>query len=395
MPIAQYLGRPTWAEIDLSRLAANVRKFRQFLPANVQLLAVVKANAYGHGAFEAARVALQAGATMLGVASLEEGKSLREKGIAAPILILGYTDPRQNHSLLKMQLTPTILNWETAVALSRLAHSQGKRIAVHVKLDTGMGRLGLNQPREALHFLENTAALPGLILEGVYTHFATADEGDPDFTDYQLQVFKDILKACREKKIAIPLKHAANSAAALKFPATHLDLVRIGIGLYGHYPAGCNPSRNLQEKEYLQLLPVMSLKSRIVFLKKVPARTPISYGRTYRSAQETMIATVALGYADGYNRLLSNKGAMLVRGKRAPIAGRVCMDYTMLDVGGITGVREGDEVVACGCQAAAEISAEELARELGTISYEVLCNISKKVPRAYYWQGRFRDIELF
>lgn len=396
MHIAQYLGRPARAEIDLSKLAANVRAFRQFLPANVQLMAVVKADAYGHGAYETACVALREGATMLGVASLEEGKSLREKGIAAPILILGHTDHRQNPSLLKNRLTPTVLNWETAVALSRLARSQGKQIPVHVKLDTGMGRLGLGQPREALHFLEKVATLPGTMLEGVYTHFAAADEAESGFTGHQLRIFKDILKRCREKEISIPLKHAANSAAALKFPATYLDLVRIGIGLYGYYPDGCKPPAQItQEKEYPRLQPVMSLKSRIVFLKKVPARTPVSYGRTYLAPGQTTIATVALGYADGYNRLLSNKGAMLVRGRKAPVAGRICMDYTMLDVGEIPGVREGDEAVAFGRQATLEINADDLARELGTISYEVLCNVSKKVPRAYYRQGALKNIEFF
>ena len=389
MHISQYLGRPTWAEIDLSRLAANVREFRRFLPVNVQLLAVVKADAYGHGAYEVACVALREGATMLGVASLEEGKNLREKGVSAPILILGYTDPRQNPSLLEMQLTPTIFNWETVDALSQLAQAQGKRVAVHVKLDTGMGRLGLNHPREALSFLERVAALPGIILEGIYTHFAAADEADPSFTHHQLRTFKSILEACREKKITIPLKHAANSAAALEFPAAYLDLVRIGISLYGYYPA-----QNLQ-RERPRLLPVMSLKSRIVFLKKVPARTPISYGGTYCPPRETTIATVALGYADGYNRLLSNRGAMLVRGRKVPVAGKVCMDYTMLDVGEMPDVKEGDEVVAFGRQDSAEISADELARELGTISYEVLCNISKRVPRVYFQQGTLKNIEFF
>ncbi|MGI6308664.1 MAG: alanine racemase [Dethiobacteria bacterium] len=389
MDISRYLGRPTWVEIDLSKLAANVREFRRFLPANVQLLAVVKADAYGHGAYEVACVALREGAAMLGVASLEEGKSLREKSVSAPILILGYTDPRQNLSLLEMQLTPTIFNWETVAALSQLAQARGKRVAVHVKLDTGMGRLGLNNPREALNFLERVAALPGVVLEGVYTHFAAADEADPSFTHCQLRVFKSILRACREKKIQISLKHAANSAAALEFPGAHFDLVRAGISLYGYYPV-----QNLQ-RERPRLLPVMSLKSRIVFLKKVPAGTPISYGGIYSTPKETTIATVALGYADGYNRLLSNRGAMLVRGRRAPIAGRVCMDYTMLDVGEVLSAKEGDEVVAFGSQGHEEIRADELARELGTISYEVLCNISKKVPRVYCQEGTVKNIKIF
>lgn len=389
MDISRYLGRPTWLEIDLSKLAANVRELRRFLPANVQLLAVVKADAYGHGSYEIANVALREGATMLGVASLEEGKSLRRKGVSAPILILGYTDPCQNSSLLEMQLTPTIFSWETAVVFSQLARGQGKKAAVHVKLDTGMGRLGLNDPREALYFLEKVASLPGIMLEGVYTHFAKADEKNPGFTLHQLTVFKNILRACREKGLSIPLKHAANSAAALRFPQAHCDLVRVGIGLYGY-----DPAPNMQ-REGPKLLPVMSLKSKIVFLKEVPAGTPISYGGIYTTSKKTTIATVALGYADGYSRLLSNRGTMLVRGKRAPVAGRVCMDYTMLDVGEVLLAGEGDEVVAFGSQGCAEIGADELARMLGTISYEILCNTGKRVPRVYCEEGKVKDIKIF
>ncbi|MGI5823264.1 MAG: alanine racemase [Dethiobacteria bacterium] len=389
MDISRYLGRPTWVEIDLSKLAANVRELRRFLPAGVQLLAVVKADAYGHGSYEVADVALREGATMLGVASLEEGKSLRKKGISAPILVLGYTDPGQSSSMLEMQLTPTILNWKAAVVFSQLARGQGKQAAVHVKLDTGMGRLGLHNPQEAMHFLEKIASLPGIMLEGVYTHFAQADATDPGFTLHQLNVFKNILQACQEKGIFIPLKHAANSAAALKFPQAHFDLVRVGIGLYGYSPAP-----NLQTGAP-QLLPVMSLKSRIVFIKEVSAGAPISYGGIYTTPKKTTIATVALGYADGYNRLLSNRGAMLVGGKRTPVAGRVCMDYTMLDVGEVPLAREGDEVVAFGSQGCAEIGADELARLLGTISYEILCNTSKKVPRVYCEKGTVKDIKIF
>jgi len=389
MDISRYLGRPTWAEIDLSKLAANVRELRRFLPANVQLLAVVKADAYGHGSYETAKVALREGATMLGVASLEEGKSLRKKGVSAPILVLGYTDPRQSSSLLEMQLTPTVLNWETAVLFSQLTRKLGRKAAVHVKLDTGMGRLGLHNPREALLFLEKVASLPGITLEGVYTHFAKADATNPDFTLRQLSVFENVLQACREKGLSIPLKHAANSAAALKFPQAHFDLVRVGIGLYGY-----DPAPNLR-RERPKLLPVMSLKSRIVFLKEVPAGTSISYGGIYTTPKKTTIATVALGYADGYSRLLSNRGAMLVRGKRAPVAGRVCMDYTMLDVGETLFAKEGDEVVAFGSQGCAEIGADELARMLGTISYEILCNTSKKVPRVYCAAGTVKDIKIF
>jgi alanine racemase len=388
MDISHYLGRPTWAEIDLSNLAFNVREFRQFLPDAVKLMAVVKADAYGHGAYEVAGIALEKGAFMLGVASLEEGAGLRQKGIKSPILILGYTDSRQNLSLLKMQLTPTVFNWEAVSSLSQQAQAQGKRVAVHVKLDTGMGRLGLTDPRDALNFLEKVNALPGIILEGVYTHFATADERDKSFARNQLHLFNTVLSACRERMIKVPLKHAANSAATLELPEAHLDMVRVGIGLYGYYPS--KEAKN----NTVKLLPVMSLKSRIVFLKKVTAGTPISYGRTYLALNDTTIATVPLGYGDGYNRLLSNNGFMLVRGQKAPIAGRVCMDHTMLDVGKIPFVKEGDEVVAYGRQGHGEIDVDEVAGQLGTISYEVLCNIGSRVPRVYCRDGSVQSIKF-
>ena len=387
MEISHYLGRPTWADINLSHLASNVREFRKFLPDTVKLLAVVKADAYGHGACEVAEVALQEGASMLGVASLEEGAALRQKGIKSPILILGCTDPRQNLSLLEMQLTPTVFSWEAASSFSQQAQARGKRAAIHVKIDTGMGRLGLADPRNTIDFLERVAALPGIILEGVYTHFAAADEKDKNFTRHQLRLFNSILNACKERGIEVPLKHAANSAAALELPETHLDMVRIGIGLYG-----CYPSREMNNQ--IKLLPVMSLKSRIIFLKKVSAGTPVSYGRTYFAPDDTTIATVPLGYGDGYNRLLSNKGFMLVQGRRVPIVGRVCMDHTMLDVGKISFVQEGDEVVAFGRQGHGELNVEEIAGQLGTISYEVLCNIGSRVPRVYWRDGHVESIRF-
>ena len=386
MEVSHYLGRPTWADINLTNLAFNVREFRQFLPDAVKLMAVVKADAYGHGAFEVAEVALQKGASVLGVASLEEGVALRQKGIRAPILILGYTDCRQYFSLLEMQLTPTVFSWEAASSLSQQAHSQGKRVAIHVKIDTGMGRLGLTNLRDTVNFLERVAALPGIILEGLYTHFATADESDKSFSRQQLRLFNNVLDACEERMINISLRHAANSSAVLELPEYHLDKVRFGIGSYG-----CCPSKNINNK--VKLLPVMSLKSRVIFLKKVPAGTPVSYGRTYFAPEDTIIATVPLGYGDGYNRLLSNNGFMLIRGHKAPIAGRVCMDHTMLDVGKIPFVQEGDEVVAYGRQGQEEIHVDKIAGQLGTISYEVLCNIGSRVPRVYWRDGKIENIK--
>ncbi len=371
------LGRPTWAEVNLSRLKWNLSQFRGFLPDGVQFMAVVKADGYGHGALQVSQVAIQEGASMLGVASLEEGIRLRRGNITAPILILGYTDPRQNDLLLEWNLIPTIFHWEAAASLSQQADSGGRIVPIHVKLDTGMGRLGLHDAREAVGFLEKVSRLPGIHLQGVYTHFASADEEDQGFAREQLRRFQEILKACREKRLDITIRHAANTAAALKLPGSHLDLVRLGIGLYGCYP-GSGVGREL-----LELRPVMSLKSRIAFLKRVPVGTPVSYGRTYFTPAETLIATIPLVYADGYNRLFSNRGVMLVREQRVPVVGRVCMDLTMLDVGRVPFIREGDEVVAFGTQGTETLSVDELAGQLGTINYEVLCSTGKRVPRFY------------
>ena len=382
MGIEHDLGRPTWIEIDVNRLAGNMRRFREVLPGHVQIMAVVKADGYGHGALPVSEVALAEGASMLGVASLEEGAYLRHNRIASPILVLGYTDPRKNRLLLELDIIPSIFHWESAYSLSQQALGMGKRMPAHVKLDTGMGRLGLRNVRDSIHFLENVYHLPGIALQGVYTHFATADdEEDGSFALEQLQQFEDILHACREKGLDIQIKHAANTAAALKYPRSHLDMVRIGIGLYGCYPG------NGVDRSLIKLLPVMSWKSRIVFLKKVPAGTPISYGRSFITRSNTLIATVPLGYGDGFSRLFSNRGVMLVRGKKVPVTGRVCMDLTMLDVGRVPLVKEGDEVVVFGEQGAEAILVDELAEQLGTIHYEVLCNVGKRVPRFYLQSG--------
>jgi len=375
------LGRPTWLEIDLRCLAMNMRQFRKILPAGVAIMAVVKADGYGHGAVPVSEVALAEGAEMLGVASLEEGIHLRQHNIPAPILILGYTNPRQFNLLLEFGLTPSIFHWESVSALSQQAAGLGKKVPVHVKLDTGMGRLGLNHLRDALIFLERVNQLPGVTLQGVYTHFATADEEDGSFVRAQLEQYAGILQACRDKGLGIEIKHAANTAAALRYPHAHLDMVRVGIGLYGCYPG------DGFFRERVRLQPAMSWKSRIVFLKQVPAGTPVSYGRSYYTQGNTRVATVPLGYGDGYSRLFSNRGWMLVRGQRVPVIGRVCMDLTMLDVGKVPFVQEGDEVVALGEQGEEAIDADELAAELGTINYEVLCSVGKRVPRVYLHAG--------
>ncbi len=373
---------PVWAEVDLKAIAHNVRELRRIADPGARLMAVVKANAYGHGAAEVARQALQSGADFLGVARLDEGIRLRKEGIEAPVLIFGYTSPNHARELLDFNLTQTVSSYEAAEALSEIAVSYGKKIRIHLKIDTGMGRQGMvvsdlkPQTGQALTEVESVARLQGLELEGIYTHFAASDSSDKTFAKKQYQIFTDFLD--RVSGLDIPLKHAANSGAIIDLPETHLDMVRAGIVLYGLYPS------DAVDKSRAVLKPAMALKARVAHLKKVPPGFKISYGMTYQTEKPTTIATIPIGYADGFSRLLSSRGFMLVCGCRAPIVGRVCMDMTMLDVGHIVpevGLEE--EVVIFGRQGNSSITVDEIASALNTISYEIVSAITARVPRIY------------
>lgn len=372
------MKRPVWAEIDLKALGSNVREIRRVTDMSTQIMAIVKANGYGHGVVPVSRVALQNGASWIGVALLQEAILLREKGISAPILVLGYTPVDDIEEVIRNEISQTIFTWEDALAAASVAHSLGKKAKVHVKIDTGMGRLGFNSDPETVDIIYRLAHLPGLEVEGIYTHFATADEADKTFAQEQFARFQQLLKQLAARHIIIRWRHCANSAAVLDLPYTHLDLVRPGIIIYGLYPSP-HVCRDL-----VKLTPVMALKAKVAFVKEVPEGFSVSYGRTFYTKEKTRIATVPLGYGDGYSRLLSNRGDVLVRGMRAPVVGRVCMDQLMVDVGHIPGVQQGDEVVLLGSQGTDEtITVDELAGYLGTINYEVLCMISERVPRIY------------
>jgi len=385
---------PVWAEINLKAIAHNMREIRRITSRSAQVMAVVKANAYGHGAIEVAREALQNGADFLGVARLDEAIQLREAGFNAPILIFGYTPPAQAGKIVENGLTQTVYSYQMARAFSEAAVTKRKRLKVHLKVDTGMGRLGLlpgawknndlcGKGKEmdidsVLQEARAIAALPGLKLEGIYTHFATADSVDKTFAIKQFEKFMEFVGRLRRAGLEIPLKHAANSAALIDMPETHLDMVRPGIILYGLYPS------ESVNKTRLALEPAMQLKTRVAHLKKVPAGFKVSYGATYETKRPTTIATVPIGYADGFSRLLSNRGFMLVYGERAPVVGRVCMDQTMLDVSQIRNVKLEDEVVVFGRQGASSIPVEEIASALDTINYEVVSTVANRVPRIYY-----------
>ena len=379
----------TWAEIDLVAYRHNIAELRRITSPEARLMAVVKADGYGHGAVSVARVALEAGADNLGVARLHEAVELRDAGIAAPILIFGFTAAEEIDSLQDLDLTQAVFSRESAEVLSGRAVSGGKRLRVHIKVDTGMGRLGLltDEPRAeeatasaANHRLDEVraiATLPGLEVEGLFTHFATADHAEKSYAERQLQRFDDLVERLKQEGIEFPVNHAANSAALLDMPDSHLDMVRPGIATYGLYPsAEVDQSR-------VELKPVMEWKARIIQLKEVPAGFGVSYGITYETPRPTRLATVAVGYADGLNRGLSSCGEMLVGGRRVPIVGRICMDLTLLDVGEVSDVAVDDEVVILGRQGEEELTADEMATTLDTINYEIVSTITSRVPRIY------------
>lgn len=367
--------RPTWAEVNLGNLAFNVRGFRSHVPQPTRLLAVVKADGYGHGAVEVARVALGAGADWLAVALVEEGIRLRQEGLAAPILILGYLPPESLSAVIHYRLTPGITDLNTLHLLEIEAQRQRRKVGVHLKVDTGMGRLGPRGDEESRDLANRLLASTNLELEGIYTHFARADEEDKSFTTQQLDKFKRIVETIRKEKPQI-IAHCANSAAAIEIPEAYFDMVRIGISLYGLYPSP-------EVRQVPPLKPVMSLYTSIAFIKEVSAGTPISYGGNYTTKRPSRIATLPLGYADGYKRVLSGKPDLLIQGRRVPQVGRICMDYCMVDVTDLPEAGVGEPVVALGRQGQEYISADELGLLADTNSYETLCSISARVPRYY------------
>lgn len=378
----------TWAEINLNAYAHNIRELRRVTRPTARLMAVVKANGYGHGSVEVAREALQNGAQYLGVARINEAIPLREAGLDVPILIFGYSPPDLAPALIEYDLTQTVYSLSTASALSEQATRKGKKINVHLKVDSGMGRLGFllavtnDTPddvaaQNSIRAIETITRLPGLTVEGIFTHFATADSADKSYANLQLDRFMDLLNHLQKEGLEPPVRHAANSGALIDMPDSHLDMVRPGIATYGLHPS------DEVDKSRVDLRPVMSVKSRVIHLKRVPPGFNISYGITFQTKNQTSIATVPVGYADGFNRLLSSRGHMLVHGQRVPIVGRICMDLTMLDVGNVSGVALEDEVVVFGEQGNEAVTADEIASHIDTINYEIVSTVTARVPRVY------------
>lgn len=366
-----------WAEIDLSNLEHNYRALRALLPAGCRFLGVVKANAYGHGAVPVAKKLEELGAEYLAVAYLAEAEELRQAGITVPILILGSTPPQQAADLLRCELTQTVYDLETAQALSQATVKIGRRLRIHVKADTGMSRLGwLCGPEdleETADTIARVCALPGLEAEGIFTHFADAD-GSEEYTMLQFTRFLELLDQLGQRGVHFKIRHCAASAAVLNYPCTHLDMVRPGIALYGHYPA---PS--CEGLDGPGMRPVMSLKCRVASVKRVRAGTPVNYGCTHTMERDAILAVLTAGYADGLPRICSDRLEVWLGGRRVPVVGRICMDLCMADVTGLPQVRPGDVAEIYG----AHIPIEEAAAEAGTIQYELLTAVSHRVPRVY------------
>ncbi len=376
--------------IDLGAIGNNVRNLKAMTHQPCRFMAVVKADGYGHGAVKIAEKALQSGADWLGVARLHEAIELREAGIQAPILVFGYIHPSEAAMASALDIAITVYGLEPAARLSHEAKSLGQSLKIHLKVDTGMGRVGMiieknpaykEAGKKAIKEIKEILGLPGLDLQGIYTHFAAADSEDKTYTCLQINVFDAFLCDLKKAGIDIEIRHAANSAGIIEFPQAHYDMVRAGISLYGLYP-----SRDVDHSG-VTLFPAMSLKSLVTSVRKVPKGFFVSYGMTHETKHETILASVPIGYADGFSRQFSSNGQMLVNGRRAPIVGRVCMDQTLIDVGHIPGVSIGDEVILMGSQGKDSLGADDLADRIKTINYEIVSALTPRVKRIYSESG--------
>jgi alanine racemase len=364
-------GFSAWLEIDLDIIRQNVKELLRI--SQKEVMAIVKANGYGHGAAEIAKAAVEAGATWCGVARLEEAIALRRAGLNCQILVLGYTSPDRVAEAVNNNVCLTIYDQQIGEAYAEQAKNLGGGLRLHIKVDTGMGRLGIS-PETALEFIENLSRRPQLLIEGIFTHFARADEPQVPTTNEQLVMFDQLIKNLRVDGIAPKYIHAANSAAILNYPAARFDLVRPGISLYGFPPSPETPFPD-------SLKPALTWKTRLTSVRTFPAGHGISYGHIYHTTRAERIGSVAIGYADGFRRV--NGNVALVHGKRVPVVGRVCMDQCMLQLDEVPNAAIGDEVVLLGGQGNEYISAEELADRWGTFNYEVICGLSARLPRIY------------
>ncbi len=368
--------RPTYAEIDLSAIHHNLKQVRKQVGKHPHIMAVVKANAYGHGMLPVAKSILKENlASYLGVAIVEEGVTLRRNGIEAPVLVLTAPPEPQLGLFVEHNLGATLCSISIARKLNRIAAGVGTKAIVHVKVDTGMGRIGI-APKDTIAFIDEVRTLRNIDVAGIFTHFATADEKNLSFARKQLSDFTSLLRKLDAAGIHVPIKHSANSGAILQLKDSYFDMVRPGIMLYGYYPSR-------ETRKSLSLRPAMSLRSRIEFMKTVKKGTSVSYGRRYYTSSKTNIASVSIGYADGISRRLTNKANVLVKGKKYPVVGTICMDQLMINVGGRPVCKVGDRVTLMGRDGDLEIPCWKISETLGTIPYEIFCSVSERVPRNY------------
>jgi len=367
-------NKAAWALINLAVVRHNLRKIREKIGPSIRIMAVVKADGYGHGMLKISQVILKEKVDALAVANIEEGVELREGGIGASILILGPLI-EEVEPLIHYHLTPTVIDEGMAQKLSGIARSTQKEIGVHINVDTGMGRIGFPYEK-AVSFIEKVKGMEGIRIKGVYTHFSSAEEKDKAFSLLQVERFQNILKKLKGRKIYPLLKHASNSAAVLDLPDSYLNMIRPGLLIYGYYPSP-------YVGRSIALKPSMSLRCKIMFIKKVSSGTSIGYGRSYITPRATSIAILPIGYAHGYPYSLSNRAEVLIRGRRAPVIGKICMDQTLVDVGHIRETKVGDEVVLWGTQGEENLSLEEISLKANTIPYELLTNVGKGVRRIY------------
>lgn len=370
--------RPVWVEVNLSNADYNIKQIKKKVGEGKQIIGVVKADAYGHGAPQIAKVLIDNGVDMLAIATLSEAVQLRDAGFTCPIIMLGITPEMYHDTILKYDITAVVSSFENAEHLSTLAEQAGKKPEVLVAIDTGMGRIGFQPIEENVPDVVKISKLPGIKIKGLFSHFATADEKDKTYANGQLAKYNAFAEMLEAAGVKLEFRTLANSAAIMEIPAAHFDAVRPGIILYG-----CYPSHEVDQNE-LSIKPVMSVKANILHLKKVGPGFSVSYGRKFTSERETVIGTLALGYADGFPRNLSGKGGrVLVNGQYAPIVGNICMDQCMIDVTDIPDVKVGDEVVIVGTQGDKTILADEIADKTGTINYEVTCRFALRMPRVY------------
>ena len=376
------MEKRTWAEIDLDAIAHNMREIRKITSPDAQIMAVVKADGYGCGFYETTKVLLENGADRLAVAILQEGKQLRKRGIDVPILILGASFEDDIEDIIDSDITPNVCSFEFAKAISEVSERKQKTTKIHIKLDTGMSRVGFlisDNNEKVIREIEKISQLPHIEIEGIFSHFSTSDEADDSYTRLQFKRFMEVCNELKNIGINIPIKHICNSAGVMMYPEMHLDMVRPGVILYGMYPS------EEVDKSRLNLIPAMTVKSKITFVKEVEAGRGVSYGKEYITDGTTKIATVPIGYADGYLRKIAKCGKMIVNGVKVPIIGRICMDQSMINVSNVHNIERGDEAIIFGREG---ITIDDLAKWLDTINYEISCVIGKRIPRIYIKDGK-------